>query len=179
MTRIANNETIACRKPHTRIMRNAGQGLCALLGLAVLLIAGPGRASAKPIGKRAITRQGDDHQGAAHRHGFGRGKHAQGTGAQFRHQPADLSNGAQSRHAQRQDAEQYQARGPGKHRDAADPGQPRTGLAARAMHHRDAGRHAHAQRHGPQTSDDRAPRHHKHGTARAGGHGFGVRAGNS
>ena len=49
MTRIANNETRSRRKPHAQASWIWGPGLGALLGLAVLLIAGPGRLNAQPI----------------------------------------------------------------------------------------------------------------------------------
>jgi Spy/CpxP family protein refolding chaperone len=49
MTRIANIEIGSRRKPHAQVMRNAGPALFALLGLAVLLVAAPGRANAQAI----------------------------------------------------------------------------------------------------------------------------------
>lgn len=49
MTRIPNNEIGSGHEPHAQGIRLAGPGLCALLGLAVLLIAGPSRVSAQPI----------------------------------------------------------------------------------------------------------------------------------
>jgi len=49
MTRIPNNEIGSSHKPHAQVMRLAGPGLCALLGLVVLRVAGSSRVNAQPI----------------------------------------------------------------------------------------------------------------------------------
>jgi Spy/CpxP family protein refolding chaperone len=50
MTRTLNNETGSSHKPHAQVLRIAGLSLFVLLALAVLLVAGPGRVNAQPIG---------------------------------------------------------------------------------------------------------------------------------